>query len=288
MSSNASCALSQLRSVGSLIKFSHTVFALPFALSMLIIVMRDYPVSIVQLGWILTALVSARAAAMALNRLVDRDIDALNPRTREREIPAGKLSVTQVRVFLTLSTVVFVGSAWALGTHCLVLSPLVLLVLFAYSWTKRFTAQSHIVLGLALALAPGGVWYALTAQVALLPFLMMTAVLLWVAGFDILYSCQDVEFDRAQGLFSLPALLGVTRAFLIARILHFVALVPLVLLGLEAKLGASYYVGLSLFALTLLSQHMIVSPSNLARIDAAFFTRNGVASLIFFVAVVCS
>ncbi len=276
----------QLRLYAGLVKFSHTVFALPFALSMLVVLARTHPVSWSQIVWILVALVSARTAAMAFNRLIDRDVDARNPRTREREIPSGKLSVAKVRGLLFISSAVFLGSAAVLGLHCLVLAPFVLGILLLYSWTKRFTSSSHIVLGLSLALAPGGVWYALTAEVALLPVLLMAAVLFWVAGFDILYSCQDVNFDTEQHLFSIPVRCGVATAFWLARLFHVIAFVFLGLFGVEATLGIHYFAGLLVFGLILGSQHLIISPKDLSRIDAAFFTRNGTASLVFFLAVI--
>ena len=274
-----------LKTYGSLVKFSHTVFALPFALSMLVVVDRAQPVSAWQLVWILIAIVSARTAAMTFNRLVDRDLDALNPRTKDRELPAGKLSVAKVRLLLVFSSALFFGSAYALGTHCLVAAPLVLGILFFYSWSKRFTSLSHVVLGVSLALAPGGVWYALTAQVALLPLLLMAAVILWVAGFDILYSCQDVAFDTGQHLFSLPARIGTTSAVWAARVLHAAAAALLCAFSAAAGFGWPHYLGLAVFAAILFSQHLLISPGNLSRIDTAFFTRNGAASLVYFIAV---
>lgn len=275
----------QLRTWGRLVKFSHSVFALPFALSMAVVVLRRQPITAGQIGWILLALVSARTAAMAFNRLIDRDIDARNPRTRSREIPAGAVSPRSARTLVLISSCIFFAAAAGLGKHCLVLAPAVLGLLMFYSLTKRFTRYSHIVLGLALALAPGGVWYALTAEVALLPLALMLAVLLWVAGFDIIYSCQDVEFDRSAGLHSLPAKLGVARALLLSRVFHLIAIACLAAFGWMAGLGTAYYIGLVVFGSVLLYQHRLVSPRDLSRVDAAFFTVNGIASVCYFLSV---
>jgi 4-hydroxybenzoate polyprenyltransferase len=270
---------------GRLVKFSHTIFALPFALSMFVIVARWRPVTFAQLGWILLSLAGARTAAMAFNRLIDRRIDAQNPRTKSRELPAGVVSTTSVAVLVAASSGVFLASASMLGTHCLVLAPFVLAWLLFYSWTKRFTRYAHLVLGLSLALAPGGVWYALTAEFAVLPLSMMGGVALWVAGFDIIYSCQDVEFDAANGLHSIPARVGVKRALLIARMLHAAAFVLLGVFGWYAGLGLAYFIGLGAFGGIIAGQHYLVSAEDLSRVDAAFFTRNGIASVAYFVAV---
>lgn len=271
---------------GSLVRFSHTIFAAPFALSMAAVCARSVPVSPLQLLWVVVALVTARTAAMAFNRLVDRAIDAKNPRTAGRELPAGILSVSSVRLLLLLSMLGFLLSSYLVGAHCLPLAPLVLAVLCGYSLTKRFTRCSHLVLGVALALAPGGVWFALTAQWSPVPLPLMAAVMVWVAGFDILYSCQDADFDREQGLFSLPSRIGVARAMGWARAFHVAAVVLLILFGAEVQLGMLYFVGVALFAALLFSQHLLVAPDDLSRIDAAFFTRNGCASLVFFLFVV--
>ena len=269
---------------GRLVRFSHTIFAMPFALSMWAYVSVARPVPILDFALIIVALVAARTAAMTFNRLVDRDIDALNPRTKTRELPSGQLSVRSAWILFSISAFLFFVAAGLLGLHCLVLAPIVFAVLCGYSWAKRFTPYSHLVLGLALAMAPGGVWYALTAHFAMLPVWMMFGVLCWVAGFDILYSCQDTEFDRKQGLFSLPARFGERTAFWIARLLHVLAIVFLVVFGWVGGLGNIYFFGLGLFGLLLLSQHRLVGPGNLERIDAAFFTRNGAASVLYFVA----
>lgn len=270
---------------GSVVKFSHTVFAMPFALSMAAIVARDREVLVTEVLWILVALVSARTAAMGFNRYVDLPFDAQNPRTKSRELPSGKVTPQSVRELIVMSSVLFLFSSLMLGLHCLILAPAVLGFLLLYSWSKRFTNYSHLILGVALALAPGGVWYALTAQFAVLPVVLMVAVALWVAGFDLLYACQDVEFDRAQRLHSFPARFGVARAVLLSRVLHLAVVLLLVLFGDMAQMGLLYFGGVGLFALALLSQHCVVHAGDLSRVDGVFFTRNGIASVVFFLGV---
>jgi 4-hydroxybenzoate polyprenyltransferase len=275
----------QIKTWGSLVKFSHTIFALPFALSMIVIVARQQSISLAQTAWILLALATARTSSMAFNRYVDRHIDSKNPRTVMRELPAGKVSEKSVLILIVANAILFFFAAAMLGVHCLLLAPLVLGILMFYSYTKRFTSFSHVVLGLALAMAPGGAWYALTARFDLLPVVLMTAVLMWVAGFDMLYSCQDEHFDRQNSLHSVPAALGARGAFALARSLHLSAFLLLLVFGQMAGLGGPYYVGVLVFGGLLANQHSIISPSDLSRIDAAFFTRNGLASVVFFLAV---
>lgn len=275
----------KIKLCGSLVRFSHSIFALPFALSMAVVISRWRSFGVGEVFWIVVAMVAARTAAMAFNRLVDRHIDAKNPRTQAREIPAGLMSAQNV-LWLTLgSAALFLLSAAMLGRHCLFLAPFVLLVLLGYSYTKRFTSCSHLVLGLALGLAPGGVWYALMGGVAWLPVALMLAVLSWVAGFDVLYSCQDFSFDKKQGLFSVPAKFGMERAFQIAQGLHAFSLLCLLIFGLAAGLGTFYWLGLLMFSFFLVKQHRLVSPQDLAKIDQAFFVQNGLASVGFFAAV---
>lgn len=270
---------------GKLVRFSHTIFAMPFALSMFVYVSSFTPVHSGQFVAIVIALIAARTAAMTFNRIVDRDIDRLNPRTREREIPSGVVSLRSAWMLWALSCCAFLLSAWALGLHCLVLAPFVLAILCYYSWAKRFTSWAHIVLGLSLAMAPGGVWYALTGQAAWLPVWMMLGVLFWVAGFDILYSCQDIEFDRTQSLWSVPAYFGENTAFSFARLFHVIAVGCLAAFGYQARLSGAFWMGLAVFAILLCQQHLLVGPGNLKKIDAAFFTKNGLASVVFFAAV---
>lgn len=274
--------LSEIFVWGRLVKFSHTIFAMPFALAMLVVTGRYVTISLSQVLWILAALVSARTAAMAWNRLVDRHLDAQNPRTSMRELPSGLLKARSVLLLVLLSSAFFILSAAFLGYVCLLLSPFILLYLFFYSWTKRFTAYSHIVLGGALAMAPGGVWVALTGQAAILPLWLMLAVLCWVAGFDILYACQDESFDRAKRLYSFPVRFGIAASLHISQLLHSLAIICLCVFGIAAGLHWVYFTGVAVFSLLVLSQHRLVSPENLSRIDAAFFIRNGLASFLFF------
>ncbi len=277
--------LTSLHNYGKLVKFSHSIFALPFALSMLVILLPSYQITSVQIVWLIVAMVSARTAAMGFNRIADKEIDSKNPRTRARELPSGVISARAAGRLTLLAAALFILSAAALGRHCLVLSPLVLAVLLLYSYTKRFTWLSHYVLGLALALAPGGVWYAITGRFAWEPVPLMIAVLFWVGGFDIIYSCQDVEFDKLNGLYSLPSRLGIASALSVSRILHLLCIVGLVYFGRLNHLGAIYYAGVAIFGALLLSQQKLVRPGDLSKVDLAFFTKNGQASLVFLLGV---
>jgi 4-hydroxybenzoate polyprenyltransferase len=264
----------------SMIKFSHTVFALPFALLAAVLAARGIPPART-LGLIVLAMVGARSAAMSFNRIVDRHVDAANPRTRSREIPAGTISVGAATAFCAASSVVFVLAAGLLSRLCLALSPVVLLVVLGYSYTKRFTPLSHVVLGLALAIAPVGAWVAVAGRFALLPVLLGLAVLTWVAGFDAIYSLQDEAFDREEGLHSFAVALGARGALLVSTLLHAVTLALLFAVFLLAKGGLLFGMGVVLAGAFLVRQHAIVSPKDLSRVDAAFFTANGWLSVLF-------
>lgn len=275
--------LQRLTTWGSFVKFSHSVFALPFALIMVVLVAREQTVSVLQVALLIVCVVSARTAAMAFNRYVDADIDAKNPRTEKREIPAGVVSKgSALRLILVSSGAFLLGTA-GLGTHCLVLAPLVLMVLLGYSLVKRFSSVCHVILGIALALAPGGVWYALTGQWSWKPLPLMATVVFWVAGFDILYSCQDADFDRKEGLFSIPSRVGVGPALAIACALHVFSFSALVLNGMIFQVGPLYWVGVLIFAALLINQHRTVLARGVGCIDQVFFTRNGAASILLFV-----
>jgi 4-hydroxybenzoate polyprenyltransferase len=264
----------------SMIKFSHTVFALPFALLSAVLAARGIPPART-LGLVLLAMVGARSAAMSFNRIVDRDVDAANPRTKSREIPAGIISVGAAAVFCALSCAVFVLAAWLLSPLCLALSPVALLVVLGYSYTKRFTPLSHLVLGLALALAPLGAWIAVTGRFAFSPVLLGLAVLTWVAGFDAIYSLQDEAFDRTAGLHSFAVALGARGALLVSALLHAATLALLFAVFVLAKGGVLFGLGVVLAGVFLVRQHAIVSPKDLSRVDAAFFTANGWLSVLF-------
>jgi 4-hydroxybenzoate polyprenyltransferase len=261
-----------------LVKLQHTLFALPFAMVSLVLAAPHGP-SFRQLLWILGAMVGARSSAMAMNRIADRHIDAQNPRTRGRALPAGILGLGEVWVFTLASTALFLWSAWQLSALALALSPVALSVLWGYSFTKRFTALSHLVLGLALGIAPSAVWIALLGRLDWTPVLLTLAVTLWTAGFDILYACQDVEFDRQVGLHSIPTKLGIAQALLIARLLHVGMALLLAGVGFTASLGPIYWIGLLPICGLLFLQHRLVSPQDLSRLNAAFFTTNGFLSV---------
>jgi 4-hydroxybenzoate polyprenyltransferase len=235
-----------------------------------------------QIFWIIVCMVSARSAAMAFNRWADASIDATNPRTASRAIPSGLLSRSFVGGFTLAMIAIFVIAAGQLNHLTLLMSPVALLVVLAYSYTKRFTRWSHLVLGLALGIAPAAAWIAVRGSLDPRIVILTVAVMFWVAGFDLLYSCQDVEHDRAQGLFSVPSTWGVRAAFWIARLMHVAMLALLVWLAQAFALGHYALIGIAAVALLLLYEHTLVSPGNLKRLNAAFFTMNGVISVVYF------
>jgi 4-hydroxybenzoate polyprenyltransferase len=264
-----------------MIKFSHTVFALPFALTSAALAMGPQ-VRWAVVGWIVLAMAGARSAAMGFNRLADQEIDARNPRTAARELPRGAMSRAEVWVFVVASAVVLVAAAAMLNPLCLALSPVALLVVFGYSYAKRFTSLSHVVLGLALAIAPVGAWLAVQGRFAAVPLVLGLAVLCWVAGFDTIYACQDAAFDRSAGLHSIPARLGVRRALVVARVFHVAVVGLLGLLYLLTPLHPVYLAGVAGVALLLCYEHSLVRHDDLSRVDAAFFTVNGWVSVGYF------
>lgn len=274
-----------LRSIGvtlEMIKWEHSIFALPFALTGAMLAAHGWPPAI-KLLWIVVCMVSARSAAMAFNRWADADLDADNPRTRARAIPAGHLTRTFAAGFTVVMSAVFLLAAAELNRLSLLLSPVILVILFFYSYTKRFTRWSHLFLGLALGIAPAGAWIAIRGSLDPRILVLTTAVLFWVAGFDVLYACQDEAHDRSTGLLSIPATLGTAKAFLIARAMHVTMLVLLILVISLFHLGPIAFAGVAAVAALLLWEHLIVSPQDLTRLNAAFFTMNGVISVIFFV-----
>mgnify|MGYP002399329890 CR=1 FL=1 len=266
-----------------MIKFSHTLFALPFAFTGALLAARGLP-SIGQIVWILLAMIGARTAAMGLNRLIDADIDARNPRTATRAIPAGLLSKANVTLFILVSILLLLYAAYRLNPLCLKLSPLALFFLVLYSYCKRFTALAHVVLGICLAGAPIGAWIAIRGDVTLAPLLLGAAVMFWVAGFDILYALQDMEFDRQAGLHSIPVKLGVTGSLWLARIFSVVMIVLLIWLSAAASLGIAFLCGIAAVTLLLIYEHWLLKDGDLTRLDLAFFTMNGYVSIIIFVA----
>lgn len=274
-------ALERVSDYGRMIKFSHSIFALPFALASASLAARE-GFGWGQIGWIVLAMVGARSAAMGFNRLADQAIDARNPRTASRELPRGALSRSDVWVFVLASAGVLVLAAAQLNPLCLALSPLALSLVFGYSYTKRFTPLSHLVLGLALAVAPVGAWLAIRGRFAPEPLLLGLAVLLWVAGFDTIYACQDADFDRREGLHSLPARFGVARALGLARAFHVLAVLLLLALYVLTPLHPVYLLGVFLIAALLAYEHSLVRADDLSRIDVAFFTLNGWISVGYF------
>jgi 4-hydroxybenzoate polyprenyltransferase len=276
-----SALLGRIGLYGRMIRFSHSVFALPFALSSAVIAAGN-GISWRQVAWILVAMVGARSAAMGFNRLADQRLDARNPRTAGRELPRGAISRGEVWVFVVASAATLVVAAAMLNPLCLALSPVALLVVFGYSYTKRFTALSHVFLGLALAVAPVGAWLAIRGRFEAPPVVLGLAVLFWVAGFDTIYACQDEAFDRAEGLHSLPARSGTGRALVIARLFHVAAVALLAAVYALAPLHPVYLVGVAVVAGLLIYEHSLVRADDLSRIDAAFFTVNGWISLGYF------
>ncbi|HEY6880909.1 MAG TPA: UbiA-like polyprenyltransferase [Polyangiales bacterium] len=273
---------STLSRVGSLVRFSHTIFALPFAMAAVVLALPYGEFTWFKLGLIVLAIAAARTAAMAFNRLVDRDIDAANPRTQDREIPRGALSVGFVRVLVVASCAAFVVCAALLGRLPLYLSPVALALALGYSYVKRFSSLCHLVLGAAIAFAPGGAWIALGAPVTLAPWLLVFGVATWVGGFDILYSLQDEGFDRKAGLYSIPSRVGTVGALWISGALHVLTVACLVGVGLTLARGAAYYVGCGAIAVILAYEHALVKPNDLSKLDKAFFDLNGYVSVAFF------
>jgi len=276
--------LRTLSTVLEMIKIEHTLFALPFAFLGMLLAAGGWP-SWRTVGWIVVAMVGARSAAMGFNRLVDRKIDAANPRTAGRALPAGLVTPQAVGLFVAASAALLVLAAWQLNPLALALAPVALAILFSYSYTKRFTWGSHLILGLSLAGAPLGAWIAVRGDVRATPLVLAGAVLLWVAGFDVLYALQDLDFDRRTGLFSVPARFGVVGALWISAALHAGTLVLLALLPrIYPGLGAGFWVGWTGCLLLIAYQHWVVRPGDLSRLNAAFFTANGALSVWLFAA----
>lgn len=273
--------LHNLRVTLEMIKWEHSIFALPFALSGAMLAAGGFP-AWHQLAWIVVAMVSARSAAMAFNRVADAAIDAANPRTQTRALPAGTLTPTFVMTFVVVSCAIFIFAAAQLNHLTLILSPLALAVLLLYSYTKRFTRWSHLVLGFALGIAPAAAWIAVRGSLDPRILLLTAAVTFWVGGFDVLYACQDYEFDRQSNLHSLPRYVGIRSALLIARFFHVAMLPFLIALIITFGLGKLAVAGVVAVALLLAYEHSLVSATDLSKLNAAFFTMNGVISVVFF------
>lgn len=272
--------LARVRSYSSFIRLNHTVFALPFALSGALLASQSSPLTWTRLAWIVAAVVTARTAAMAFNRLVDARYDAANPRTAGRELPRGVVSRLEARMLVFVSSLAFIAVTFMLGFLCFVLSPLALGIIFWYSLAKRFTSYTQIYLGLALAVAPVGGWLAVDGGAGWTPWLLALGTAMWVAGFDILYACEDFEFDRDQGLFSIPTRFGIERSLWISRVFHFVAVLSLAAVAFVVPLGPLYIVGVAGVAILLAYEQSLVRPDDLSRVKEAF-DLNGYVGLLY-------
>ncbi len=278
-------ALPMLRSFrlfSDLVKLEHTIFALPFAYIGCLMA-ADGHASLVSWGWVTLAMVAARTAGMTLNRLIDRNIDARNPRTRDRALPAGRVSVGPARWVALASLALLFYSAWHCNPLALALSPIAVGLLVAYSYLKRFTSYAHFGIGLVLACAPVGGWVAVRGELGAVPLCLGAGVLAWVAGFDVLYACLDVDFDRTEGLHSIPARRGTAYAFRLARLLHVGSILAIAVAGHLLGLGPVYFVGVGVAGALLVYEHSLVTPHDLSRMDQAFFTMNGWVSVTLLV-----
>jgi len=302
--------VSKIKNYLSLVKFSHTIFAMPFALIGFFLGIKDLEripwVKVYEFGkltvlqktklllihqwWlfilVLLCMIFARSAAMAFNRWLDKNFDAKNPRTAIREIPAGVIKANNALLFVFANCLLFIACCFFINTICFYLSPIALFVVLFYSYTKRFTALCHLVLGLGLSLAPIGAYLAVTGQFALLPILFSFTVLFWVSGFDIIYALQDEEFDKKNRLHSVPAALGKAKALLVSNGLHILSAACVIAAGVYGTYGTWYWIGVVFFAGLLIYQHLLVKPNDLSKVNMAFFTTNGIASVVFAVFVI--
>jgi 4-hydroxybenzoate polyprenyltransferase len=281
--------LQKLRHYASLVRFSHTIFALPFAFASLVLAWPRHPITPRTVIWIIVAMIGARTAAMGFNRLADRKFDALNPRTNQWELPKGTIKVWEAGLLTIIASLIFLLAAYQLNWLCFVLSPVALAVIFFYSLTKRFTWASHLFLGLALSLAPIGAWFAVAGESInlgelMIPLYLGLAVVFWLAGFDVIYSLQDREFDSTHGLYSIPVRFGIGRALRLSSLFHVCTAVFLALVGVAAQLGLIYWIGWLAICAILLWEHCIVRPDDLSRINRAFFDFNAYVSIGYFLA----
>ena len=270
--------IDRIKNYLGLVRFSHTIFALPFALASMLVAANGLPEWRI-VFWILACMVSARTAAMTFNRIVDRNIDAQNPRTQNRHLPSGAVQLSEAIGLLTFSTLLFLFSAWKLNFLAFVLSPVALVIICGYSLFKRFSALSHFILGLSLGIAPIGAWIGVTGQISLSSILLAFGVLLWVAGFDVIYALMDEEFDRKTGLHSLVVKFGKIKALKIAFGLHVLCVIFIASFGVFSGLGWIFYSGIALFAGLIVYEHYIIRPDDIARINMAFFNVNGAISI---------
>ena len=277
-----------VRNYLSLVRFSHTVFAMPFALiGFTLAVSRDGGEFSMRLFLlIILCMILARNAAMGFNRIADRKLDALNPRTQDREIPAGRISSSSAAIFVAVNSILFIAAAGLINRLTLALSPLALLIILGYSLTKRFTSLCHFILGLGLSLAPIGAYISVTGHFALLPLLYSFIVLTWVSGFDIIYSLMDDSFDRENRLHSIPSAFGVRKAIIISLFIHFLTIILVIMAGLAGEAKFLFWTGALIFISLLIYQHLIVKQDDLSRVNLAFGTTNGIASIVFAVFVI--
>ena len=275
--------MSNIKDYFSLVKISHTIFSIPFAMIGFFLAVRENVdrFDFIILFLVILSVLFARNAAMGFNRYVDREFDQKNPRTALREIPRAIISPRSAMLFVILNSVLFIITTAFINSLCLILSPIALLVVLGYSFTKRFTYLSHVFLGLGLALSPIGAYLAVTGEFALLPLLFSFCVLFWVAGFDIIYALQDIEFDRKENLKSIPATMGARNALILSSFFHLIALFMLIAAGIIGPFDVVYWIGLGVFTLLVTYQHLIVKPSDFSRVNLAFATLNGVASILF-------
>ena len=302
--------MSNIKNYLSLVKFSHTIFAMPFALIGFFLgiksldriphikVFEPWNLSVASktklffLGnsWIfflvILCMIFARSAAMAFNRWLDKNFDAKNPRTAVREIPAGVIKSNNALLFVIANCLLFIGSSYFINKICFYLSPVALFVVLFYSYTKRFTALCHLVLGVGLSLAPIGAYLAVTGQFALLPILFSFTVLFWVSGFDIIYALQDEDFDKNNQLHSIPAALGKSKALMVSNLLHLLSAACVISAGVYGHFGLGYWIGVAIFCGLLIYQHVLVKPTDLSKVNMAFFTTNGIASVVFAIFVI--
>ncbi len=264
-----------------MIKFSHSVFALPFAFTAALLAANGLP-EFKKLLWITVAMVSGRSAAMGLNRVIDREIDSKNPRTAKREIPSGKIKTSEAWLFISISLLIFVFSAYMLNPLCLKFSPLAIAFFVLYPYTKRFTWLCHIVLGVSIAGAPLGAWIAIKGEFSVKILFLCLAVVFWLSGFDTLYALQDVEFDRTYGIFSIPQRFGVKKAIVLSRLFHSLTWILLLVTARVFNMGVAFYTGLILVGALLVYEHSLVKENDLSKLDIAFFNMNGYISIAVF------
>ncbi len=277
--------LERILTYGRMIKFSHTVFALPFAFSAVILAQRQHQMIISDIFWILLAMIGARSSAMGFNRIADAKFDTKNPRTSKRDIPSGRLSLSSAIVFVILFSGLFIFSSAMLGKLCFYLSVPILVVLFSYSYTKRFTWLSHIYLGFAISLAPAGAWIALAKSFSWSVLILSFALMTYIAGFDILYACQDIEFDKDEGLFSIPAHFGVKKALIIASIIHLASFGFFFLIYIVFDMNLMYFFAVVIIGILLIIEHRLVKPDDLSNVNFAFFHVNSLISITLFLGV---